>query len=63
MQQHEAGQASAPNEINRLHSVFTTEARSRFGAEVKMTDASNSRVQLASVDATAARRETQRRGC
>jgi hypothetical protein len=27
----------------------------RFGAEVKMTDASNNGVQLASVDATAAR--------
>ena len=46
------GQPSAPNEISKLHSVSTTDARSRFGAEVKMTDASNSGVQLASDDAT-----------
>jgi hypothetical protein len=46
------GRDSAPNEISKLHSVFTTDARSKFGAEVKMTDASNSDVQLASGDAT-----------
>ena len=45
------GQTSAPDEISELTSVFTTDARSRFDAEVKMTDASNSGGQLASVDA------------
>jgi hypothetical protein len=51
----EVGQTSAPSEISKLHSVFTTDARSRFGAEVNMIDASNSSVQLASDDATASR--------
>ncbi len=48
----EVGQTSAPNEIDKLDSIFTTDARSRFGAEVRMTDASNSGVQVAEVDAT-----------
>ena len=34
------GQPSADNEISKLNSVLTTDARSRFGAEMKATDAS-----------------------
>jgi hypothetical protein len=33
-------QTSASKEISKLRSVFTTDARSRFGAEVISTDAS-----------------------
>ena len=36
------GPHHASNEISKLHSVLKTDARSRFGAEVKMTDALNS---------------------
>jgi hypothetical protein len=35
----------------------------RFGAEVKMTDASNSGVQVASVDATERTKETESQNC
>jgi hypothetical protein len=38
----EVGQTSASNESSKLHSVITTDARSSFGAEVNMTDVSNS---------------------
>jgi hypothetical protein len=41
---------------------FATDARSRFGAEVKVTDASNSGTQLAEVDATAARKQLNSQG-
>jgi hypothetical protein len=46
------GQTSAPNEVSELRSVFTTDARSRFGAEVISTDASYEIPFELAVDAT-----------
>jgi hypothetical protein len=48
----EVGQTCAPNETGKLHSVFATDARSSFRAEVKMTDASSCFSKLSSDDAT-----------
>jgi hypothetical protein len=57
------GRDSAPNEISKLHSVFTTDARSKFGAEVKMTDASKKISFELAVDATYASCAVDIRGC
>jgi hypothetical protein len=51
-QLHSVGQTSAPNETGKLHSVCTTDARSRFGAEVISTDASYEIPFELAVDAT-----------
>jgi hypothetical protein len=51
------GQTCAPNEISQLHSVFATDARSSFGAEVKMTDASSRQLKLTADDATASTKD------
>jgi hypothetical protein len=55
------GQTSAPNEVSELRSVFTTDARSRYGAEVISTDASYEIPFELAVDATDAGRRPESR--